>query len=154
MNKATKFKAFGAALYSELLSPAFANTDFLDFHRGADVLPASVAGNITRACRCMFFQMLTRSLDRVQSKHAIPVTSLSFDDFNSAVEYAYLQLVYVANRNLKPPVHIRMFVDDVQQVCEYAYALHGNAFEIEVLDATEIAKKYLSDKDRQSWLLQ
>lgn len=152
MNKATKFKSFGAALYPELLSAAFANTDFLDFHRGADVLPASVAGNITRACRCMFFQMLTRSLDRVQSKHAIPATSLSFDDFNSAVDYSYSQIMHVVSRNMKHPVHIRLTADDVQQVCEYAYALHGNAFEIEVLDATEMAKKYLSDKDRQSWL--
>ena len=152
MNKATKFKSFGAALYPELLSAAFANTEFLDFHRGADVLPASIAGNVSRACRCMFFQMLTRSLDHMQSEHSLPANSLSFDEFTTAVDYAYSQIMHVASRKLKHSVNIRLTADDVQQVCEYAYALRGNAFEIEVLDATEIAKKYLSDKDRQSWL--
>ena len=152
MNQKTKFKTFGATLYPELLSVAFANRDFIDFHCGANILPPSVAENVSRACRCMFFQMLTRSLDHMQSAHSLPANSLSFDEFNTAVDYSYSQIMHVVSRKLKQSVNIRLTADDVQQVCEYAYALHGNAFEIEVLDATEIAKKYLSDKDRQSWL--
>lgn len=152
MNRETKFKSFGATLYSELLSVAFAHRDFIDFHSGAYILPPAIAEIISRACRCIFFQMLTRSLDHMQSEHSLPANSLSFDEFTTAVDYSYSQIMHVASRNMKYPMHIRLTADDVQQVCEYAYALHGSAFDIEVLDATEMATKYLCDKDRQSWL--